>query len=262
MSTTEKMKKHFERVAHVYSDVRNTDSKIIKAIVSHFPPDNVPIDIIDIGCGTGRYSELIAKHLNSKNSRFFCCDYSGAMLLKCRERMDQKFSSPNIHYCRIDANLMPFPDSCFDALVTFNSIHHFDLDGFVANAARVLRPGGLLSIYTRTPEQNKRTIWGQHFPQFTERETRLYQTERLKQAIEEISELQLKSINTFKHERVESPESLLNRARNFHYSTFALYPEDEFNQAIDVFSQRLNNISINGKVKHTAENTLLLVHKA
>jgi ubiquinone/menaquinone biosynthesis C-methylase UbiE len=43
-------------------------------------------------------------------------------------------------------------------------VHHFDLGRFLAAAARVLKPGGQLFIYTRTPQQNARTIWGQYFP--------------------------------------------------------------------------------------------------
>ena len=45
-----------------------------------------------------------------------------------------------------------------------------DLGRFLAAGARVLKPGGLLFIYTRTPQQNARTIWGRYFPGFTEHE--------------------------------------------------------------------------------------------
>jgi ubiquinone/menaquinone biosynthesis C-methylase UbiE len=255
------MHEHFEHVAPVYSDFRNTDANIIETIVAHLPHRSGPIDIIDIGCGTGRYSELVAKHLHSRNFRFFFSDYSNAMMTRCYERMCRGFPKESINFCRVNANYLPFKDYCSDAIVTFNCIHHFDLDRFVADAAHTLRSGGLLSIYTRTPEQNLRTVWGQYFPKFTEYETRLYPIQRFEHAVNSVSELRFQCILTFTHKRAESPESLLNRARNFHYSTFALYPPDEFERALASFAQKLTDLSISGVVEHTAENTLVLAHR-
>ncbi len=72
-------KHHFERVALVYDHVRNTDPKVVDAIIPSLLRYKRPLDVADIGCGTGRYSEIIAVRLNS-NLRLYCCDNSGAML--------------------------------------------------------------------------------------------------------------------------------------------------------------------------------------
>ena len=48
----------------------------------------------------------------------------------------------------------------------------------------MLTPSGQLVVYTRTPEQNRRTIWGHHFPEFATRETRLYRVEDLRSALQ------------------------------------------------------------------------------
>ena len=260
-STVGKMQRHFDQVASVYPDVRDTDSSMIEAIISQLPHRSHPLNLVDIGCGTGRYSELIVKHLHKRQVRFYCCDYSVRMLRKCYQRMTRKFPNGDIHYCHISANQFPFPDYSFSGIVTFNAIHHFNLDFFLAEAGRVLCAGGLLAIYTRTPEQNSRNIWGVYFPKFAEYETRLYQAKRLRQAIDAIAELSLESMLTFVYKRVESEKSLLNRACKFHYSTFALYPPDELKQAMNTFAQRLKGISKKGVVKHTAENTLVLAFR-
>jgi len=175
--------------------------------------------------------------------------------------MNLEFHSKNVQYCLVNANELPFAQGYFDAVTTFNAVHHFDLDRFVSAAARVLSTGGLLSIYTRTPEQNEHTIWGQHFPGFTERETRLYQCERLGEAISKVQGLQLEGMHEFKHVRVEAVESLLNRARNFHYSTFRLYPADEFRLALETFAKRLTELSSNGRIEHTSRNTMVFVRR-
>ena len=251
---------HFFRVALVYDHVRNTDPSIIESIIPRLPRDKQRYNIADIGCGTGRYSKIIAERVDT-NLRLFCCDYSIPMLAECRKHMRLEYPAKDTHYCLVSANDLPFACGCFDAVTTFNAVHHFDIDSFVAAAARVLRPGGLLSIYTRTPEQNAHTIWGKHFPGFAKRETRLYERERLEKAIGKVSELGLEGVQEFKHVRVELLETLLNRACNFHYSTFAFYQADEFRSAFKIFKDRLSDLSKEGKIKHSAKNTMLLVRR-
>ena len=260
MGNLQHMGSHFKRVAWVYGHVRNTDPQIIEEITPCLPSDKRRLNIADIGCGTGRYSKIIAAKVDTC-LQLFCCDYTAAMLQQCRKRMSLEFPFKNTYYCLVNANELPFAHGCFDAVTTFNAVHHFDLDRFVAAAARVLCPGGLLSIYTRTPEQNEHTIWGQHFPGFTERETRLYQCERLGEAISKVQGLQLEGMHEFKHVRVEAVESLLNRARNFHYSTFRLYPADEFRLALETFAKRLTELSSKGKIEHTSRNTMVFVRR-
>jgi SAM-dependent methyltransferase len=260
MGNFQHIQHHFERVALAYDHVRNTDPDVIEAIITHLPRDNRPVYVADIGCGTGRYSRLIAARLNS-NVQVICCDYSAAMLAECCQCMSREFPSPHIYYCRVCANNLPLAEGCLDVVVTFNSVHHFDLNRFVAGAARILRRGGLLFIYTRTPEQNARTVWGQYLPEFTERETRLCRRTHLENAIGSVPELRLEGMQEFEHVRVESLESLLKKARNFHYSTFALYPPDEFRRALETFTKRLTNLSNNSLIEHMDENTLVLAQR-
>ena len=47
-------------------------------------------------------------------------------------------------------------------MTCFNAVHHVDLARLAGEVARVLTPAGQLVVYTRTPEQNRRTIWGHH----------------------------------------------------------------------------------------------------
>ncbi len=259
MAMTHSTSYHFDRVASDYAQVRDTDPHVVETIIDNLPQHDRPIDVADVGCGTGRYTSILVKRCD-RRLRLLCCDYSGAMLAECSNRMNREFPLKEIHYCRVCANDLPFSDARLDAVLTFNAAHHFDLDRFVTNASHVLRPGGLLSIYTRTPEQNARTIWGQYFPGFTQRETRLYCCKRLEEAILCVSSLELEGLREFEFVRLESRESLLNRARHFHYSTFALYPREHFNRAMAVFAQRLAKLP-GHLIKHSAENTLVLARR-
>jgi len=71
----------------------------------------------------------------------------------------------------------------------------------------------------------------------------------------------MEGIQEFKHVRVETPESLLNRAYNLHYSTFTLYPAGEFRFALEKFAKRLIGLVKDGKIEHTAENTMVLARR-
>ena len=260
MGRSQDLSGHFDRIASRYPRVRDTDPVVVETIVSHLPRRLHPVDVADIGCGTGRYTDILARRC-ACGLRIFCCDYSIAMLTECSKRMRLEFPNKDIHYCRVCANDLPFADGSLDAVITFNAVHHFNLDLFVAEASRVLQTGGLLSIYTRTPEQNAHTIWGQYFPGFTERETRLYRSEQLEAAIGLVSGLQLEGIQVFRNTRAESVKSLLNRARSYHYSTFVLYPEEEFEIATGRFADKLSKLSQDGRIEHTAENTLVLARR-
>jgi len=259
MNPTRGAQGHFARVAAVYDFVRNTDPDVVEEIVAHLPHRTDRLEIADVGCGTGRYSSVVAAHLNG-NLRMWCCDFSLAMLQECRKRMDENYPGRPFRYSRVSANCMPFANDALDAVVSFNAVHHFDLERFVGESARSLRPGGLLAVYTRTPWQNSRTIWGQHFPGFNQYEGRLYPRERMERAIRNVPSLQLENIREFMHHRTEPTESLLDRARNFHYSTFSLYPPEEFTRALAEFALRVHSIG-NGKIEHSAENTLILARR-
>ena len=260
MSESRGFSDHFDRIASKYAEVRDTDPQVVDQIIAHFPRHDRPVDLMDIGCGTGRYTRIIIRKY-AGDLRLFCCDYSSAMLAECSKRLNDEYPSKAIYYCCGSANDLAFNDRSLDGIVTFNAVHHFDLDRFAAGAARLLRPGGLLAIYTRTPEQNARTIWGKHFPGFTDYETRLYEDVRLQKAIESTPGLRLGSITDFRNERSDSIESLLHRAYHYHYSTFVLYPKKEFVRAARLFSDRLSHLSKDGMIHHTAENTLVLAYR-
>ena len=97
------------------------------------------------------------------------------------------------------AEQVPVRTGSLDLVTAFNSVHHFDLERFLGVAARVLKPNGQLFIYTRTPEQNARTIWGRHFPGFAEREQRLHSEAALRKAVRRTPELKLIDTETLRY---------------------------------------------------------------
>src|SRR5439155_4402577 len=198
---------HFERVAVVYESLRTTDEAPVRAIGLLLP--DRPVTGLDTGCGTGRYTRLL-RALLPDGSRLAATDVSAAMLAQLKAaNCGHTFGVVPLLAA---AEELPLRAASLDLVTAFNCIHHFDLGRFLAAAARVLKPGGQLFIYTRTPQQNARTIWGRYFPGFTEHEQRLHSEAALRDAVQRADGLQMAATQTFRHQRTSTAERLAAQA--------------------------------------------------
>jgi len=214
---------HFERVAAVYESLRTTDEAPVRRIRQMLP--DRPVTGLDVGCGTGRYTRLL-RGLLPDCSLLVAIDVSAAMLgeLKVGNHGHAHEVAPLLSA----AEELPLRTASLDLVTAFNCVHHFDLGSFLAAVARVLRPGGLLFIYTRTPQQNARTIWGRFFPGFTEHEQRLHSEAVFRDAVRRTDGLKVVATQNFKHPRSSTVERLRAQAEGRHYSTFSLYTPEEW----------------------------------
>jgi len=237
---------HFERVAAIYESLRTTDEAPVRTISQLLP--NRPVTALDIGCGTGRYTRLLRAVLPD-GSRLAAVDVSAAMLAQL------KAAGPCDHAAGVApllaaAEELPLRAASLDVVTAFNCVHHFDLGRFLAAAARVLAPGGQLFIYTRTPQQNARTIWGRYFPGFTEHEQRLHSQAAIRDAVRRAGGLQVAATQTFQHPRTSTAGRLRAQAEGRHYSTFSLYPPQELRAAIAAFLASLPSREVSWVDEH------------
>lgn len=235
---------HFERVAAVYELLRTTDEAPVRRI-GQLLPDR-PVTGLDIGCGTGRYSRLL-RGLLPDGSLLVASDVSAAMLAELK--------AGHGHALRVvpllsTAEELPLRTASLDLVTAFNCVHHFDLGRFLSAVARVLQPAGRLFIYTRTPQQNARTIWGRYFPGFTEHEQRLHSEAAFRDAVRRTDGLKVIATQTFKHPRSSTVERLRAQAEGRHYSTFALYTPDELRASIATFLARLPSPEVSWVDEH------------
>lgn len=92
--------------------------------------------LLEIGCGEGANLH----HLKAEGAIRFGVDYSGAKTAFARRATDA-------HTVTADATRLPFADGAFDALLIRDVLHHIrDVDGVLAEARRVLRAGGRLTL--------------------------------------------------------------------------------------------------------------------
>jgi ubiquinone/menaquinone biosynthesis C-methylase UbiE len=251
--------RHFSSVAKKYRDLRTTDSEPISLIVDKMK--NLDrVEAVDVGCGDGRYDLLLYKYLGDK-LRLTCLDANADMLQALTKYLTQHDIDSFSVKCS-EAETMPFPDSVLDCVCTFNAVHHFNLSRFLSESARVIKAGGYLFIYTRLREQNGRNIWGLYFPQFNEKETRLYSLDAMKEAIERADNLAFESIVLFAYSRLAALEQLLERARSHHYSTFLMYSPEEMEEALKGFSLNIKNqFEDPQRIRWFDENALFIIRK-
>lgn len=90
--------------------------------------------VLEVGCGTGHWLELMLAH----GAHVAGLDASEGMLERARAHLP-----PGTDLQHGAAERLPWPDGSFDRLICINAIHHFgNPPAFVAEAFRVLRPGG------------------------------------------------------------------------------------------------------------------------
>lgn len=113
--------------------------------------------VLDLGCGEGQ----IARALAATGCAVVGVDPTPGQIAGAVNRSDgpegaegsataTAWSSP--HYARAQAESLPFADRSFDAVVVALVLEHLDdLDGVLAEIARVLGPGGRLALFLNHP---------------------------------------------------------------------------------------------------------------
>ena len=97
------------------------------------------LDVLEAGSGRGGGSDWVARTQPVRS-------VTGMDISKGAVRLSRRrYHRGNLSFVRGDAEKMPFPDASFDVVLNVESCHHYpSLEAFLAEAGRVLRPGGYL----------------------------------------------------------------------------------------------------------------------
>jgi ubiquinone/menaquinone biosynthesis C-methylase UbiE len=99
----------------------------------------------DLGCGTGQLTEALAPFV----ARVVAVDSSDAMLATAKKRLS---GVRNVHLRRGDLESLPVADDSLDAALLFLVLHYLpDPRLAIAEAARVVRPGGRILVVDMMP---------------------------------------------------------------------------------------------------------------
>ncbi|MFQ5955584.1 MAG: ArsR/SmtB family transcription factor [Kiloniellales bacterium] len=142
---------YFRQHAAEWDDIRSlyVDEKEVERALSDLLPADDVEDLLDIGTGTGRMLELFAACVR----RAVGIDLSREMLAVARTNLD----SAGLRNCRVrlaDMYQLPWPGASFDAITIHQVLHFADQPArAIAEAARVLRPGGRLMVVDFAPHE-------------------------------------------------------------------------------------------------------------
>lgn len=148
---------HFDGIARGYRKLRVTDPEPVEHLAELIADGNPITDLLDIGCGTGRYTESLLDRLNVPVN-LCCLDLSEKMLSACKKTLAGHGNTKSCGFIKGSANSISFKQDVFDSVITFNAIHHFDLSKFLSGVIMTLKENGILAIYTRSRAQNENTI--------------------------------------------------------------------------------------------------------
>ncbi len=111
-----------------------------------------PGDVLDIASGDGVLAELLSPHAD----RYVCIDSSQRVVAAASERL-KRFD--NVEVREGDMHALPFADASFDLVVLMHALTYAAKPAqAVAEAARVLRPGGRLLLSSLARHEHRSVV--------------------------------------------------------------------------------------------------------
>lgn len=145
----EQAEAYFQAIAADWDRMRTRhvpDAAIEAALLDIFDARRVD-DLVDLGTGTGRMLELLGPRVRRGTG----IDFSRDMLTVARDKLERA-GLTNCHVRLGDISHVEAPDGSVDAVVVHHVLHYLDdPDHAIREAARLLRPHGLLVIVDFAP---------------------------------------------------------------------------------------------------------------
>jgi ubiquinone/menaquinone biosynthesis C-methylase UbiE len=135
----------YDRWAEVYDHDANPLQAIEEPVVRRSVGDPRGLDVLDLGCGTGRHALWLA----AGGATVTAVDFSEGMLDEAR----RKAGAERVLWLCHDVHLpLPFRDGEFGLVVSGLVLEHVrDLDHFFAEIKRVLKPAGRAVVSAMHP---------------------------------------------------------------------------------------------------------------
>lgn len=150
------MKKvNYNDISRIYDDVREEERAIVNSFLNEVEITDTT-KILDVGCGTGNYTNILEKITNAK---IYGIDASEGMLEKVKEKNKNIITKVGL------ATDIPFEDCAFNFVYMTDVIHHVtDINKMFLEFNRILVNGGKVCISTQSYRQIDLRYMSEFFP--------------------------------------------------------------------------------------------------
>jgi SAM-dependent methyltransferase len=140
----DEVQKSIDFIGRDHSFFTRAKARLLLELATNELGDPASVRALDVGCGPGETDALLAGRFASLDG----VDISEAVVETARTR------NPGVAYRTYDGRRLPYEDGAFDLVFTICVVHHVppaEWEAFVAELARVVRPGGVLAIVEHNP---------------------------------------------------------------------------------------------------------------
>ncbi len=125
-------------------------------VVPRVLPRELGAEVLEIGCGSGAMAAEVLR-VRPDVQRYVATDVDPAMVALARRQLAGFGARAEAQ--EVDAAGLPFADGSFDVVVSWLMLHHtITWEQVLADAVRVLRPGGLLAGYDLPDSRRSRFV--------------------------------------------------------------------------------------------------------
>ena len=204
--------------------------------------------VLEVGCGTGVYATALAAGHGGHSLGVYAMDLSLEMLRRAHEKLIRVQGR---------ATHLPFADGAIGMIFSVNVIHHLPaVDDYFREAARILKPGGILCTATDSKEIiERRAPLSRYWPSTVPRELGRYHDLQLLRA-----QMTAAGFCNIDERQGRSEFSIADAAayREKAFSCLRLIPEDAFRRGLSAMEADLRH----GPVKGVSELVFLWGERA
>lgn len=208
----------------IYDKTRQYNSIVVSKIMEYIPQLSNS-RILDFGCGTGNYLEVISQ---LTNAQCYGIDASKEMIAIAKQKEIRATFYIGNH------RRLLFPDNYFDFIYILDVLQHIpknDLDILFSELYRILKPNAPLLFLTVSHQQLKDRTWNTYFPTAANIQTKRFpdigEICDLGEKYHLINESLLKLEET-RYEKI--PKLFVDHVCNKAFSIFHLLDEQEYKQ--------------------------------
>lgn len=125
-----------------------------------------PLQLADIGCGTGASTLCLARHLNAEIT---AVDFLPGFLESLQQQAEAEGLAGKIETLEASMEALPFSENTFDLLWSEGAIYNMGFQRGIENWRRFLKPGGILvaseiTWLTHNRPEEIQAYWHQAYP--------------------------------------------------------------------------------------------------